>query len=262
MTDGYTTLRMERDGAVMIITLDRPDAANSINAAMASDLLRAATTCDEDDTIRCVILTGQGRFFCAGGEIAGMVAAPEGTPAYVRNLANSFHQAISRLARMAKPLITAINGTVAGGGVGLAILGDVALAGQAANFTLAYQGLGFTPDGGATWLLPRLVGLRRAQDLMITNRRVQADEAAQIGLVTRVVADDELMQEATALAQKLSRGPTQALARTRQLILDGLDASLEAQMAEEARTISAASTTPHGTEGLAAFLEKRKPDFR
>ncbi|MBS0394224.1 MAG: enoyl-CoA hydratase/isomerase family protein, partial [Proteobacteria bacterium] len=146
-------------------------------------------------------------------------------------------------------------------GLSLAILGDLALAAPTAHFTVAYTAVGLTPDGGATWLLPRLVGLRRAQELVLTNRRVPAAEAAALGLVTRITEEGRLLEEALATASTLAAGATGALGEARQLLLGSYDSALEAHLDRESRTIAAATRTAHGREGIRAFLAKQKPDF-
>jgi 2-(1,2-epoxy-1,2-dihydrophenyl)acetyl-CoA isomerase len=254
-------LLFERDGAVARLTLNRPQAGNAIDVPLARALMEASIVCDEDDAIRCVLLTGAGRLFCAGGDVAGFAAAGDKVPALLKELTAYLHMAIARLARMNKPLITAVNGPAAGAGFSLALLGDIALAAKSSHFTLAYSALGLSPDGGATWLLPRLVGLRRAQELALTNKRSTADEAAALGLVTRVVDDVALAAEALALAQSLSQAAVGALGRTRALLLASFGASLETQMEAEARAIAEAARTPDGLEGIRAFGEKRKPRF-
>ena len=255
-------LKVERQGGVLRLTMNRPDSANALDLAGAQALVDAALLADEDPSIRCVVMTGEGRFFCAGGDIAGMAAAAEGHGAYLKRLAGTFHVAVSRLARMTKPLVTLVNGPAAGAGVSMAALGDVVLAAQSAHFTMAYGGIGLSPDGGASWLLPRLIGLRRAQDMALTNRRVSAEEAAQIGLVTRTVADADLAAEGQALVDRLASGPSPSLGRTRRLLLEGMDRSFEAQMEAELQSIADCARSPHGQEGISAFLEKRKPDYR
>lgn len=255
-------LTVKRDGAVLRLTMNRPDAANALDMAGAQALIDAAILADEDASIRCVALTGAGRYFCAGGDVAGMASAPEGQGAHLKRLAGTFHVAVARLARMNKPLVTVVNGPAAGAGVSMAALGDIALAGASAHFTLAYGAIGLSPDGGASWLLPRLVGLRRAQEMALTNRRVAAEEAAHIGLVTRCVADADLAAEAEAVIAALASGPSRALGNTRRLLLEGLDRSFEAQLEAELQSIAACAGSPHGQEGIAAFVEKRKPDYR
>lgn len=261
MTATEPVLLAERDGAIMRLTFNRPDSANALDMAGAGALSDAALLCDEDETIRCVVITGGGRFFCAGGDVAGMASAEEGSAAHLKRLAGQFHVAVARLARMNKPLVTMINGPAAGAGMTMAMLGDIALAGSSANFTLAYGAIGLSPDGGASWLMPRLIGLRRAQELALTNRRVDAEEAARIGLVTRVVPDEQLAEETDRLARQLAAGPTATLGRTRRLLLEGMDRSFEQQLEAELQSIADSARSDHGREGIAAFLEKRQADF-
>ena len=256
-----TGLRVERDGAVVTLTLDRPDAANAIDIPMARALMEAAIACDEDPAVRCVVLTGSGRFFCAGGDIASFGDAGERLPALLKEITAYLHAAVARLARMDKPLVTAINGPAAGAGIGLALLGDIALVDPSAHFTLAYTAIGMSPDGGTSWLLPRMIGLRRAQELCLRNTRVKADEAAAMGLVTRISAEGALATEAHALAQELAASATSAIGATRRLLLDAQVVPFEAHLDAEARSIAGQARKPEGREGIAAFLAKRKPDF-
>lgn len=254
------SLIVAQEGAVLRLTMNRPDAANALDLAGAQALVDAAIMADEDETIRCVVLGGEGRFFCAGGDIGSMSATTEGAGAYLKRLAGTFHMAVSRLARMSKPLITLVNGPAAGAGLSMAALGDVVLAAQSAHFTMAYGAIGLSPDGGASWLLPRLIGLRRAQEMALTNRRISAQEAAEYGLITRVVADDDLGAQGAAVADAMASGPA-ALGRIRRLLLEGMDRSFEAQLEAELQSIGACAASPHGKEGIAAFLDKRKPNF-
>ena len=256
-----THLIFERDGAVAFITLNRPDAGNAIDRAMAESLVHAAISCDGDPAIRCVVLTGAGRAFCVGGDLALFASADDGRSGLLSEMAGVLHMAISRLSRMHKPLLVMVNGPAAGAGLGLALLGDVVLAAQSAHFTAAHTAIGLTPDGGLSWRLPRLVGLRRAQEMILTNRRIFAPEAELIGLVTRVVADSALVAEGEAVARALSYAATQALGAARALLLDSFANGLETQLELEARSIAAASVTADGSEGVAAFLAKRAPNY-
>ena len=249
------------DGAVATITLNRPERGNAIDLPLAGALLDAAIVCDTDPAIRCVVLTGAGRMFCAGGDVAAFADAGDGIAALIAAITAKVNAAILHLAGMAKPLVTVINGPAAGAGLGLGILGDIALAGASAHFTLGYGAIGLSPDAGATWLLPRLIGLRRAQEMAMTNRRVRSEEAAAIGLVTRVVADDALAAEAHAVAAKLAQSATAAIGATRAQLFASDSASLEAQLEREARGIRDLSRSPHGREGIRAFLEKRPAAF-
>src|SRR5258706_3203899 len=253
-----SSLLIEREGAVAKLTLNRPDVANAIDVPMAQALMEASTTCDEDDSIRCVVLTGAGRFFCAGGDVGGFAEAGDGVPLLLKALTAYLHMAIARFARMPKPLITAINGPAAGAGLSLAMLGDIAIATRSSHFTPAYSAIGLSPDGGSTWLLPRLVGLRRAQEMLMTNKRVSADEAVSLGLITRAVDDDAIASEVGAIAWRLAASATPALGKTRNLLLSSFDSSLEAQMEAEARAIAESSRTVQGRELIDAFVKKRK----
>jgi 2-(1,2-epoxy-1,2-dihydrophenyl)acetyl-CoA isomerase len=259
MTGGPVTL--ERDGAIARITLNRPEAGNPVDLPMAQGLLEAALQCDADASIRCVVLTGSGRMFCVGGDIGAFAAAGDAAQAMLSELAGVFHMAMTRLARMRKPLLTLVNGPAAGAGLSLAIAGDVVVAGRAAHFTAAYTAIGVSPDGGLTWLLPRLVGLRRAQEMILTNRRIGADEAEEIGLITRAVADADLNAVGGTLAENWARSATSALGAARALLLDSFGAEPEGQMEREGRSLAALGGGRDGREGFAAFLAKRKANF-
>ena len=252
-------LLFERDEGVAKLTLNRPEVANAIDVSLARALMEASIACDEDDSIRCVVLTGAGRFFCAGGDLGSFAEAGDSISTLLKELTAYLHMAIARFARMQKPFVSAINGPAAGAGLSLAVLGDIALAAKSAHFTPAYPEIGLSPDGGATWLLPRLVGLRRAQDLMLSNKRVGAEEAASIGLITRAIDDQLLASELSALAKRLSRSATTALGKTRNLLLASFGSGLEEQLEAEARAISEASRSIEARERITAFMARRKP---
>ena len=254
-------IQFEIDGNVARITLDRPDSGNALDIPMARELMETAIRCAGDDAVRCVLITGNGRMFCTGGDIKAFADAGDKLPEFLKTVTQYLHAALSNLARMEKPLLVAVNGPVAGAGVGLAIIGDIVLADPSAHFTLAYTGIGMAPDGGTTWLLPRLVGLRRAQEFCLTNRRVKAEEAAAIGLVTRVVEAGALGEEARKAAGDLARGATGALGATRRLLIESFSGTFESHMEAESRAIAAQGRTPEGREGVAAFLGKRAPNF-
>lgn len=254
-------VQIEVRDRVAVLTLSRPDTGNAIDQEMADGLLKAALACASDDDIRAVVLTGQGKSFCVGGDVKAFAAAGPGASILVQGLTASLHMAVARLARMDKPLVTAINGAAAGAGFGLAILGDVALGARSAKFAMAYGAIGLTPDGGATWLLPRLVGYRQAQRLALTGARIDAVEAERIGLITQAIDDEALQDEAFTLAEMLARGPRRAFARTRALLHQALSNGLETQLELEAQGIAEAVGLPEGREGIAAFVARRPPDF-
>jgi 2-(1,2-epoxy-1,2-dihydrophenyl)acetyl-CoA isomerase len=259
MSEGPVSFAL--DGSIARLTLNRPEFGNAIDLAMARALLMTAIRCDTDPAIRCVVLTGEGRLFCAGGDIRLIASAGEYAAALLSELAGTLHMAISRLARMRKPLLTLINGPAAGAGLSLAIFGDIVLAARSAHFTTAYSMLGLTPDGGMSWLLPRFVGLRKAQEMILTNRRIVAAEAEEIGLITRMVEDSEIVEEGAAVATSLSQSATAALGATRSLLLGSFAAEFETQLDKETRAITAAAARVESREGIAAFLSKRKPNF-
>lgn len=258
----YQCLLVERRDAVATVTLNRPDAYNAFNRTMAHEIYAAVLELDEDPAVRCIVLTGGGRAFCAGGDVKDFAAAGERVSALIKELTTFLHGAVSRLARSDKPVITAVNGMVAGGGLGLALSGDLVLAAESARFTLAYSRIGATPDGGSTYLLPRLVGLRRAMELYFTNRVLTAREALDWGLVTRVVPDAELGPAVEALARELAQGPTRAFGRAKRLFHHATWESLETQMELEAQAIADCGRTEDFRHGVGAFAAKQTPTFR
>ncbi|MDO3398599.1 enoyl-CoA hydratase/isomerase family protein [Mycolicibacterium neoaurum] len=255
----FETLKFTRDGSVVTIVLDRPDAANGMNAEMTRDLAAAATLCDTSDT-KVVTLTGAGRFFCAGGDLKAMAAADD-PGAFVKSMANDLHRAMSTFARMDAVLITAVNGVAAGAGFSLGVSGDLVLAAESASFTMAYTKAGLSPDGGASYVLPRLIGLRRTQELMITNRVVKAAEALDWGLVTTVVPDAELPDTLAELAEQIATGARGSNSAVKQLLLSSYANGYEAQLENEARHIATNASSADGREGVAAFVGKRAPAF-
>ena len=261
MNMDFETLTFSQDSTVATITLSRPDAANGLNAQMASELKRVAQECDSRDDIRVVILTAAGRFFCAGGDIKEMSSHGDAVALRIKSLADDLHMAISTFSRMPKPLIIAVNGTAAGAGFSLAVSGDLVMASENAKFTMAYTKAGLSPDGSSSYFLPRLIGLRRTQDLMFTNRVLSAQEAYEWGLVTRVLPQDDLLKTARELAEELARGAPRSNAAIKALLRTSFTNGLETQMEIEGRKISACAGSPDGREGIEAFIEKRAPKF-
>ncbi|MBV8054485.1 MAG: enoyl-CoA hydratase/isomerase family protein [Deltaproteobacteria bacterium] len=255
-------VEFEVRGHVGYITLNRPDAANALNAEVARQLDQAALLCDENADLRAVLLTGAGRMFCGGGDLKAFAAQPlEQLPAYLKSITLHFHQALHRFARMRAPLVIAVNGNAGGGGMSLALAGDIVLAAESAIFTMAYTRIGLTPDGSSTYTLPRLIGLRRAAELMLTNRTLSAREAEQMGLITRAVPDAELRQQAEALVQELVQGATRAFGGVKRLLYSSATASLAEQMELETEWIAEMARTRDAHEGITAFLGKRAPKF-
>ena len=257
----FEALTFRQEGTVAIITLNRPKAANGLNAQMGLELRRAAKTCDSSDDIRAVIITGSGRFFCAGGDVKEMFDQGDAVGSAIKELADDLHIAISTFSRMKKPIIIAVNGIAAGAGFSLAISGDIVIAADTASFTMAYTKAGLSPDGSSSYFLPRLIGLRRAQELMFTNRTLSSQEALDWGMVTRLTPADDLMSSALEIAQTLAAGAAGSNAAVKSLLLSSFNNSLETQMEIEGRMIAANAASSDGREGITAFVEKRSPKF-
>jgi 2-(1,2-epoxy-1,2-dihydrophenyl)acetyl-CoA isomerase len=250
----------KRDG-VARITINRPDEANPIDGPMLRTLFDIAIDCDEDPSVRAILLTGKGDFFCSGGDLKFFRENSDRVSQLLKEGTTYLHTAQALFARMDAPMVIAVNGIAAGGGASLAFSGDIVLAAQSASFTMAYTAAGLSPDGGSTHYLPRLIGLRRAQELFLTNRRFSAQEACDWGLVTRVVSDDKLMEEAEALVERFAKGPSQAFGAVKRLLAGTFDTPMETQLDQETRYIAANMSSPDGLEGIAAFVEKRTPKF-
>ncbi|MFH9001967.1 enoyl-CoA hydratase-related protein [Streptomyces afghaniensis] len=249
------------DGGLARITLRRAEAGNAIDLDLARGLLDAARACRRA-AARAVLLTGEGKSFCVGGDLREFSQlSGEALEKHLTAVTDALHDALRTFAAGDAPVVAAVQGAVAGAGLGLAAAADVTLAADDASFTAAYTGIGYSPDAGVSWFLPRLVGPKRALDLLLTNRRIPAAEAAAIGLVSRVVAPDRLAAEAARTAEALCGGPTAAFGVTRRLVAAGLTADLGPHLDREARALAAAAASDPGREGVAAFLAKRAPDF-
>lgn len=253
-------VRLDHDGGVAFITLARADAANSVNRDLASGFRQAVIRCEEDD-VRAVVIRTEGQFFCVGGDINAFGEAGSGIAELVEDLTRDLHDGLARLARMPKPVITAVQGAAAGAGLGIALAGDLVIAARSASFRLAYSAIGLTPDAGATWVLPRILGYRRALEIALLNPKLTADEAFGLGLITRVVEDEELEATVGEMVQRLSAGSLAALGTTRKLIAEGMARSFEDQLRAEAAALAHAAAKGDGQEGIAAFLAKRRPNF-
>jgi len=249
----FKTLLFDVQENVAHITLNRPESANAINLALAKDLMNAVMNCDEDPLIRAVLIKGAGPIFCAGGDVKRFAEKGEDLPYYLKEITTYLHVAMSYLVRMDPPVVAAVHGSAAGAGMSLACACDVTLAAESARFTM---------DGGATYTLTRLVGIKRTLELALTNRLLSAEEALNWGIVTRVLPEKDLIKEATALAGRLAAGPTKTFGSTKRLLQSGLTESFEGQMKNESRSISEMARTADGHEGISAFVGKRIPKFK
>jgi 2-(1,2-epoxy-1,2-dihydrophenyl)acetyl-CoA isomerase len=254
----------ERDGAVAIITLNRPKAMNALNMEMGRALADLVEGVRFDRQVRSVVITGSGRAFSAGGDLKAMMANMDagGDPSqFLRDLTKLLHPAIIDLRLMEKPVIAAVNGPAGGAGFSLALACDLRFMAESAFFQQAYTAVGLIPDGGMTLFLARMVGLGGASELFLLNPRVDARRALQIGLVHQVVPAEELEPHSMEIARELAAGPTVALGQAKQLLNRSMIAMLEGQLEAERQTIAAVAATADHREGLAAFLGKRQPVF-
>lgn len=257
----YQALDFSITDRIATIRFNRPDAANGLNLQMATELNQVAQQCSNDANIKAVILTGSGRFFCAGGDLNSMLEHETGPGAGVTEIATQLHEALSVLARMDAPVITAINGTAAGAGFSIAVTGDLVVAAESAKFTMAYTKVGLSPDGSSSYYLPRIIGIRRTQELMFTNRVLSAQEAMDWGLVTKVVPDEDIESSAREMAQIFVSGAKGSSATVKSLLMQSLSNDLETQMALECQGIANCADSKDGKEGISAFIEKRKPEY-
>ena len=238
------------------LELNRAEAFNSLTTPLAEALTAATVRAAEDDDVKVVLLSGRGRAFCAGGDVK-MMAEAEDPGTAVRELAEAAHEAIRALAGLGKPVVAVVHGSVAGGGVGLSCAADVVLAGESTKFVAAYPGIAVTPDCSLSWSLPRIVGERRAMEMVLLNRPLSAARAEAWGLVTAVHADDAVLAEGLSLARALAGSPAAgALGRTRRLVRDSAGRSLDAQLDEERDSIAEHVMTAESRALVAAFVAR------
>src|SRR5882724_8293029 len=257
----YKHLTVERAAHVATLTLSRPDAYNALNLPLGRELFEASLELDEDPDVRCVVVTGSGRAFCAGGDVKDFVDNLGRIGVHIKELTTYLLGAISHFARTDKQVIMAVNGIAAGGGFSLALSGDLVLAAESAKFTMAYSKIAASPDGSSSYFLPRLIGLRRAMELHYTNRVLSARDAVEWGLVNRVHPDAEFPGAVAALARELAHGPTQAFGRAKLLFHQSTQESLETQMELEAQAIAASGHTEDFRNGVVAFARKQPVTF-
>ena len=259
MAPSFGALRWEVEHGVGTITLDRPDALNSLDATLKRELLAVLREAERDPAVRAVVLTGAGRAFCAGQDLKERLG-PDAAPLDVE-VRERYVPIVLAIRRLSKPVIAAVNGVAAGAGAALAFACDLRIAADGASFVLAFGRIGLAPDSGASWFLPRLVGLAYAAELLYLPDSMPATEALRIGLVSRVVPAAELMPQAQALAGRLAHGAPRAMALTKRALERSLEVGLEEALDHEASLQGIAGRTADHAEGIAAFLEKRPPRF-
>jgi 2-(1,2-epoxy-1,2-dihydrophenyl)acetyl-CoA isomerase len=257
----YETITYENDSGIGRITLNDPASLNAFNAQMGADLEHVFARMESDSSVRAAILTGAGRGFCSGANLAQRGTAPEAGNADAGAVLERYvNPLVAGMQDRRVPLVTAVNGPAAGVGLSLALMGDFVLAAESAFFLLAFTRIGLVPDGGATHILARRIGLTRALEMALLADRVPAAQALAWGMVNRICPDEELVAAATAIARRLADGPA-SISQTRRLMLRGVDTALAAQLAAERSEQRLAGATMDFREGVAAFLEKRPARF-
>ena len=258
----YEKITYDLSDGIATITLNRPDAFNALDSQLARELHDAIIESSENEAVRVVLLTGTGRAFCAGGDVKGFCDTIDTIGAHIKRMTTELHGAVSRMIRMPKPVISAVNGVAAGGGMSLALAGDLIFATESARFTMAYTQIGASPDGSSSFTLPRLVGVKRALELTLLNPVLSAQEAKEWGIVNRVFPDDQFAAEVQKIATQLAQGPTLAYGRTKELFYSSTSETLETQMEHETLNIAASGKTADFREGVFAFAEKRQASFQ
>jgi 2-(1,2-epoxy-1,2-dihydrophenyl)acetyl-CoA isomerase len=256
----YETIRFDIAGDIATITLNRPERLNAMGPQMADEISEAL---DNLDGARALLITGEGRAFCAGADLqARGLGAGVGASGPYGALTRSYNPTMVKLSKLAVPVITAVNGPAAGIGCSLALCSDFAIAGASAYFLQAFVNIGLVPDGGASWMLPRLIGKARATQMMLLGERISGAQAAEWGLIYKCVDDAALHVEARALAAKLANGPTLALGLMRQNIASALEMDYASALTREAEAQRIAGGSADAAEGGLSFLQKRKPEFK
>lgn len=255
------SIQYEVNQGLATITLNRPDVFNSFNREMALSMQAALDACEKNQEVRAILITGNGKAFCAGQDLKE-VTDPENNPGFRAILDEHYNPIIRRIRNIEKPIVAAVNGVAAGAGANIALACDIVLASDQASFIQAFSKIGLIPDSAGTFFLPRLIGLQKAAALCMLGDKVSAEEAERMGMIYKVFPADSLMQEAQAMANKLAAMPTLALGLTKRLFNQSLNNDLEAQLKLESDLQIVAGSSNDYKEGVTAFVEKRKPEFR
>jgi 2-(1,2-epoxy-1,2-dihydrophenyl)acetyl-CoA isomerase len=259
----YDNIEYSVDQGVAVLKLNRPDALNSFTADMHAEVREVLTSAAGDKSVRAVLLTGNGRGFCAGQDLNDRAVSPgESMPDLGDSVENYYNPLIRLITTMEKPVICAVNGVAAGAGANIALACDIVIAARSAKFIESFAKLGLIPDSGGTWHLPRLVGMARAKGLAMLGPKVSAEQALDWGMIWQVVDDGELMDTALGLAQQMAVQPTRGFAFTKQAFAASAANSLDEQLNLERDLMRAAGKTHDYQEGVKAFLEKRAPEYR
>ena len=256
----YETVILTTEGNVGILTFNRPKAMNALNTQIFMDISAAFDEIEADSNIRCVVMKGEGRAFCAGGDIPEMKTLA--TAEQVFEFYDIAGNTIKKMINCSKPVIAAAHGPIAGAGTSMLLSADIALVSENAKFIVAFGQVGLIPDSAAHYLLPRAVGLNMAKELMMTQRAVDAKEMKELRIANHVYPDDQLMAEAMKLAEKIAKGPSNCYASSKMLMNKSFESTLEESLEEETKLQAEARLHENAEEGLTAFLEKRKANFK
>jgi 2-(1,2-epoxy-1,2-dihydrophenyl)acetyl-CoA isomerase len=254
-------LKLEIDHAVAVITLNTPERANVLDLAMARALVAAVQAIAINQSLRAVLITAEGKHFCAGGDIKVFAEASRPLPDILQEVLDPIHEAMKMLTLLPLPIVCAINGPVGGGGIGLGLCGDIVLAAESMKLRGGYSAIGLTPDVGSSWFVTRRAGAAKAKAIFLTNRALTAAECREIGLVDEVYPDHELAHHARKLALQLAQGPRHAQSRIKALVESAQHHGLHAHFDHERESMLASGATDDAREGIRAFIEKRAPNF-
>jgi 2-(1,2-epoxy-1,2-dihydrophenyl)acetyl-CoA isomerase len=259
MSNNSIELRIENNTAW--ITLNRPEVFNSFNREMALSLQARLDACETNDEVRAIVIKGNGKAFCAGQDLKE-VTTPELNPGFKKILEEHYNPIISRIRSIEKPIIAAVNGVAAGAGANIALMCDVVVASERASFIQAFSKIGLIPDNGGTFMLPRLIGFQKASALMLLGDKISAKEAEKLGMVYKVFSSEDFESEVQVLAESLAQMPTKALGMTKRLLNESMSNDLRSQLELEAKFQIEVAQSDDYKEGVAAFVEKRKPNFK
>jgi len=255
------TILVENDGNVRIIALDRPEKLNAITLEMATELNIAIKDAADDDSVRCVVITGKGRAFSSGGDVNEMGEHLPRAGDLFYKLTEQIHSCFATILTMRKPVLNSLNGIIAGGALGIALAGDYRIAAESTRMLSAHFKRGFVPAGGATYILPRLIGLGRTQSLFFGGKTLNSSEMLEWGLIHEVVEDKYLNERTLKMAKELASGPIEAIAETKRLLVESDTLSLEEELKRERERNRESGNSGDAVEGIKAFLEKREPKF-
>ncbi len=254
-------VQLTGNGQIAELWLNRPEAYNAIDFEMTRALLDKLLFLAGDDTSRAVVISGKGKAFCAGGDLKAMLSYPRGVSSALHQLAGELHKSVVEIRRMRKPVIAAVNGAAAGAGFSLALACDFRIMNRGAFLQQAYTSAGLSLDGGGSFMLPRIVGMARALEIVGFDQRISSDQALAWGLVTKVVDDGQAQDEALRMARQLADGSLNAFGACKQSLTDSFNTPFETHLEHEREAIAACGAHPDGKEGIRAFGEKRKPVF-